>query len=367
MMRTLGAFLRKEFQQALRDPRMRMVLFVMPMVQLVLFGLAISTDITNIRLWARPDSLDSAAQHLVERSLASGRFLYAPGSIGADPFEQLRSGKADAALVVPPGGLTRAMGRGTADLQLLVDATNVLEAQSTEQYLRSIANRVTEDDLKLRKPSFPIAFDVRVLYNPTLETAFFMVPGVMCMLLSITTIVLTSMSITREKETGTFEMLVSAPVSATEVVLGKTLPYVVLGFAQVPLILAVAVFGFGVPMRGSLLMVFVASGAFICTTVSIGTLISTLASNQQQSTMAGFLFLFPAILLSGLMFPIENMPDVMKWAAYADPLAHYLGLLRNIMLKEGEVQYMLVHIAVLIAMAVVLMTVSFRRFHTSLQ
>jgi len=365
--RTLQAFLRKEFRQALRDTRMRLLLFLAPMIQLTLFGLAISTDVKNVDLWAQPDASDWLLAHIVQRSTQGEWFRPVVADHVLDPFELLRAGKADAALVAPPGGLSRAVQRGTADLQLLVNATNVLEAQSVEQYVRSITTRVVEDDLHVAKPESPIRFDMRVLFNPTLETAFFMVPGVMCMLLSITTIILTSMSLTREKEMGTFEMLISAPVRPVEVILGKTIPYLVLGMAQVPLILAVAVFGFGVPMRGSLLVLLLASLAFVCTTVAIGTLISTLATNQQQSTMAGFLFLFPAVLLSGLMFPIENMPDVMKWLGYVDPLMYYLALLRNIMLKGGDPGLVVGHALILVGMAAVMIFVTFRRFRTTLQ
>ena len=194
-----------------------------------------------------------------------------------------------------------------------------------------------------------------------------MVPGVMCILLCMTPLVLTSMSITREKELGTFEMLISAPVSASEVIYGKTIPYVVFGMATVPLILVVAVFGFGVPMRGSLLVLLIASFVFVCTAVAIGTLISTFAQNQQQSMLGGFLFLFPAILLSGLMFPLENMPQIMKWVSSLDPLSHFLSLLRNILLKGGEPGFVALHVAVLVVMAVVSVLVSFKRFHTTLQ
>lgn len=367
MIRQLRAFLRKEFRQALRDTRMRLLLFVAPMIQLTLFGLAISTDVKNVDLWAQPDANDWVLAHIYERSVQGEWFRPAPGDHATNPFERLRAGEADAALVAPPGGVTRALQRGTADLQLLVDATNVLEAQAVEYYVRSIATRVVEDDLHAQRPESPIRFDVRVLFNPTLETAYFMVPGVMVMLLSITTIILTSMSLTREKEAGTFEMLIAAPVRPVEVILGKTIPYLALGLAQVPLILGVAVLGFGVPMRGSLTVVLLASLAFVCSTVAIGTLISTLASNQQQSTMAGFMFLFPAVLLSGLMFPIENMPEVMKWVAYLDPLMYFLALLRNIMLKGGDPGLVTGHALILVAMAAVLIVVSFRRFRTTLQ
>jgi ABC-2 type transport system permease protein len=156
-------------------------------------------------------------------------------------------------------------------------------------------------------------------------------------------------------------------VSASEVIYGKTIPYVVLGMSNLPLILGVAVLGFGVPMRGSFLVLLIAAFAFVCTAVAIGTLISTIARNQQQSMLAGFLFLLPAILLSGLMFPLENMPVILRVISHLDPLSHFLGLLRNIMLKGGEPMYVAQHVAVLVVMAVVSVWVSFRRFHTTLQ
>ncbi|HYA38838.1 MAG TPA: ABC transporter permease [Candidatus Methylomirabilis sp.] len=364
---TLGGFLRKEFLQALRDRRMRILLFLAPIIQLTLFGIALSNDVKNIRLWAQPDSRDTVLQHVYERAVASKWFLPGAGDRNADPFELLRAGRIDAALIPPPGGLTRALGRGDADLQLLINATNVIQAQSVEGYMQNIVNRVVQDDLKVAPPELPILFDVRVLYNPTLDTAYFMVPGVMCILLCMTPLVLTSMSITREKELGTFEMLISAPISASEVLYGKTIPFIILGMATVPLILAVAAFGFGVPMRGSLLVLLIASLAFVCTAVAIGALISTVAQNQQQSMLGGFLFLFPAILLSGLMFPLENMPTIMKWFSYVDPLAHFLSLLRNIMLKGGEPGFIALHVAVLIVMALVSVFISYKRFHTTLQ
>lgn len=363
----LRGFIRKEFTQAFRDPRMGIVLFVGPLIQLIIFGVAISTEVKNIRLWAALTPTDYVLQHIYEHSIESQWFLPTKEGYNLDPFELLRAGKIDAALIPPPGGLTRALGRGTAELQLLVDASNVLQAQSVESYIKEIMNRVVQEDFKTELPQSPINFAVRVLYNPTLETAYFMVPGVMCLLICVVTIVLTSMSITNEKEMGTFEMLISAPISASEIILGKTIPFIILGMINVGLILAVGVFAFGVPMRGSLLVLILASFIFVCSTVAIGTLISTIARNQQQAILGGFLFLFPAVLFSGLFFPLENMPELLKWVAYLDPLSHFLSLLRNIMLKGGEIHFILFHIGILVLMAIVIVFISYKRFHTTLQ
>jgi ABC-2 type transport system permease protein len=363
----LRGFIRKEFTQAFRNPKMKIILFVTPVIQLIIFGVAISTNVKNIKLWAQLNSTDTTLQHIYEHSVESKWFLPTHTAQNADPFLLLRAGKIDAALIPPPGGLTKALGRGTANLQFLVDATNVVQGQSVYAYMKNIANKVVLTDLKEEPTVLPIDFSVRVLYNPTLETTFFMVPGVICTLLCVITITMTSMSITREKEMGTFEMLISAPISASDVIFGKTIPYVILGMCDAPLILSVAVFGFGVPMRGSLLALIIATFAFVCSTVAIGTLISTFTKNQQQSILGGFLFLFPAILLSGIMFPIENMPEFLKWLSYIDPLSHFLSLLRNILLKGGEFTFVLEHTVILSLMAIFFVFISFKRFHTTLQ
>ena len=368
MNRTLLGFIKKELIQALRDPRMKFILFVAPVVQMTLFGVALSNEVKNIRLAAVFDSKDTVLRDVYERAIHGGWFVpaRASGAAAADPFELIRADRADAVLVPQPGGFTRALGRGDAQLQLLVDATNVLQAQAVESYVKAIVADTLETDLNIAPPRPPILFDVRVLFNPSLDTSIFMVPGVMTMLMVLTTLVLTCIAITREKELGTFQMLISAPVSKSEVIFGKTLPYVLIGMTNLPLILAVAVFVFHVPMRGSLAALLGATLAFVCTTVAIGTLISTFCKNQQQSSMGTFLFMFPALMFSGLIFPIENMPGSLRWLAFIDPLAHYLSLLRSIMLKGGDPRTLASHIAVLLALACVSGVISFRRFHTTL-
>ena len=366
MNRTLIGFIKKELIQTLRDPRMRVMLFVMPVIQLTLFGVALSNEVKNIRIAAIFDSKDTVLRDIYERSIAGSWFIPAR-SKERDPFTMIEADDADAVLVPPPGGFTRALGRGDAKLQLLVNATNMVQAQSIEAYLQNIIQQTVKDDLELTPPSLPIQISTRVLFNPALETSVFLVPGVMCMIMIISTMVLSNVAIVREKEMGTFEMLISAPVSRSEVIYGKTIPYVILGMSNLPLILGVAVFAFHVPMRGSLLALFIAAFAFVCTAVALGTLISTYCRNQQQATLAGFLFIFPMIMFSGMMFPLENMPAALRWLSFFDPLAHYMGLLRNIMLKGGETDYVVTHIGYLALIAVVSVIASFRRFHTTLE
>lgn len=357
-MRILWGFIRKEFLQTLRDPRMRLLLFIAPCVQLTIFGVALSTEAKNIRLSLVAAPGDTGVQELHRRALASGWFVPARVSV-ADPFAQIQKNEADAVLIAPPGGLERSIGRGEGSLQLLINATNVTRAQSVERYLQNIL-------LQGQVQRVPVHFDVRVLYNPAMKTSIFLVPGVMSLLVCLITILLTSMSISKEKESGTFETLISAPVSPEQIIMGKTVPFVVLGISNIPLIVAVAVTLFGVPVRGSLAVLMLCSLVFVLCTVGIGLFISTVARNQQQSMMGGFLYLFPSVLLSGLVFPVENMPWVLRVFAYVNPLTYFIEILRNIMLKGGDGGLIASNLLILLAMAVLVIFASWRKFKTTL-
>jgi drug efflux transport system permease protein len=361
----LLGFIKKETAQTLRDTRMRILLFVAPMIQLTLFGLAISTEVRNIKLSFQYKPNDVLCRKIEDRCYGSGWFLPVPHGDG-DPFHLIQSGQADAVLIAPEGGLTRAVGRGDGRLQLLVDAENIVKAQSIEAYLQAVVREALAEQTGLTPRPPPVQFSVRYLYNPEMKTAVFMVPGVLCMVLVIITVVLTSSSIAREKELGTFEMLIASPAQPFEILLGKTVPYVLFGMMDMFLVLAVAVFGFQVPMRGSLWVLVLAALAFVVNTVSLGVLLSSFVKNMQQSAMFGFLFIFPAIQLSGLIYPIENMPWALKPVAYMDPLFYFVALLRNIMLKGGDPLLVGEYTGILAAMAVFAVWISSKRFRQTL-
>jgi len=367
---TLIGFLRKELWQTLRDPRMRFVLILVPVIQLVMFGFAISTEIRNVRLGAAIPPGDTLALHVYQRALASGWFVSA-GTAHADPFHQIRGGDADVVLVSPAGGFTRAVARGSGQLQVLIDASSAIQARSVERYLQQILQEVLRDEFPRPATALgdggpPLRLDVRVLYNPTLESSVFMVPGVMSMIVCVMTILLTSMALAREKELGTMEMLLSAPLRTGEIIAGKSFPYFLLGLLDIPLILTAAVLIFGVPVRGPLWLLAVGSVAFVAATVAIGILISTLAHNQQQAMMGGFIFLFPAILLSGIMFPIDNIPFLLKLLVYVNPLTYFAELLRNILLKGGSPMVVAFDSAVLVVIAAVMLRFSLVRLRRGL-
>ncbi len=251
-------------------------------------------------------------------------------------------------------------------MQLLVDATNAIRARSVESYLNRILTQMGREESGAADSRPGISFDVRVLYNPALESRIFMVPAVAVFILGIVSVLLTSMAIAREKEMGTLEMLLSAPVAGWEIIAGKTIPYIVVALVDAPIVLAVATLWFGVPLRGSVAVLGMAALLYIVTASAIGTLVSTLARNQQQAMMGSFMFMMPAIMLSGIMFPIDNMPDAVRWITYLDPLRYFVTLLRNIMLKGGDPAVVWSNLAALALIAAAVGGTAIRRLRGTL-
>ncbi|TBR17669.1 ABC transporter permease [bacterium] len=360
---TILGFIRKELVQTLRDPRARGMLFIMPVMQLLVFGVAISSEVRNIRfaVSARPD--DALTRRLERRFEASGWFVPVRPE-GGDPFDWVRSGRAEAVLVAPPEGAALALSRGGASYQLLIDSLNVVRARGIENYARAILAEHVRDE-GLAPAEAPFAFSVRTLYNAAGKTSIYMIPGTLCLMLFLTTVILTNMSMAGERERGTLETLFAAPVSPWEILLGKTIPYALLGMVDMPLFLLVA-HALGVPVRGPLWLVSLSTLVFVCTTVSGGFLISSYSKSQQQAMLAGFLFLFPAIQLSGVIFPIENMPAAIAWIAYLDPLRYFVIVMRNLMLKGGEPAAVLPNLAVLAAMGALALLWAAKRFRQTL-
>lgn len=361
---TVRGFVRKELAQALRDPRMRILIFGLPVIQMLLFGFALSTDVKNIRLAVEAKAADALARDIGDTAVASGWFVRARTS-GNDPYLWIKRGEAEAVLIAPPGGMADAAERDRGEVQLLIDAANSQRARQIEFYVQKV---LAEAALRrgVRTSPSVVNIETRILYNPELKSAVFQVPGVMCMIMCIITIILTAMSIAKEKESGTFETIISAPVSNWEILGGKTIPYVLLGLADVPIVLGTALLVFDLPMRGNCIHLFLTSVLFVFTTVSIGTAISTFTRTQQQAMMGSFMFLFPAVLLSGLMFPVENMPGWAKIAAYLDPLYYFINILRNILLKGGTPEVLLYNSAVLALMGSAVFVLAVTRFRQKL-
>ena len=331
--------MRKEFLELRQDRRTAPVIFVAPIIQLTLLGYAATTDVKNVPTVVVDADRSSVSREVISRFDASPYFsvLEVLGSTREmDPY--LQTGEAWMALSIPPG-FGDAVARGTpATLQVVADGTDANSSNVALGYARGLISVYAEELALARTPPSArgghLRADVRVWFNPQLESRAFMIPGVFAVVLLVITTMLTSMAIVREKEIGTLEQLNVTPLARWELIVGKLLPYAVIGVIDVLIVVAVAVFWFRVPMRGSLALLVGLSIVYILNTLAIGLLVSTISRTQQQAMMTAlFFFMMPMVYLSGFVFPIENMPKAIQPLTYLIPVRYYLVIVRGIFAK----------------------------------
>lgn len=324
----------KEFLQMLRDRRMKFLIFVTPVIQLIIFGYAATTDVDHIRtaVYDRDSSADSRA--LVEAFTSSGYFqLNAWLTNETQIADQLDRGKAVMVLRIERG-FSEALRNGiTTSVQVLVDGTDSNTGTLAMSYAQRIITDFPARHLEHFNAEGGVMLRSRVWYNPDLKSRNFNVPGVMALILMLTSLLLTSMAVVREREIGTLEQLMVTPIRPMELILGKTLPFVVIAYIQLVMVMAVSLFWFEVPLVGNPLILLFGAGLYLMSTLGVGLFISTISQTQQQALMSAFFFFFPAILLSGFMFPIENMPQPAQWITYLNPLRYFLVIVRDVFLK----------------------------------
>lgn len=364
----LRGFLKKEITQMLRNPVMVFALLFMPIVQAFLFSYAVTNEPKNISISLDADPDDYIMNRIYDHAIASGWFLKVkPNSKG--PFEMVKSGKSDVVIVAPEGGLTRNMvRRDKADIQILIDASNVLKAQSISGYMKSIVSSVLKNEIAKREtiPDCSVNFKTRILFNPEMDTKMFIVPSIMVMIVASSVLSLVCIAIAKEKEMGTMETLISSPIGKGDLILGKTLPFIAVALFNCISIAIIGLLIFKVPFIGSVLEFMVAFFVFSFAMASLGVFISTFCDNQQQALLAIMMVLFLAMMLSGSMFPIENMPDILKFFANIDPLSHFTFIARNIMLKGGSKVYFIQHIWPMLAFGCVFSIAGVKRFKQTL-
>jgi ABC-2 type transport system permease protein len=333
----------KELRQLRRDRLTLAMMVALPILQLLLFGYAIDTDVRHIPTVIY-DQDQSAQSRDLYRSMEATTFYdvvgHVPDYVAIE--DVLRSGQAKVALVIPPRYASD-LARGVPTrVQLVVDGSDPQTVASATNTAASLAAaRSTEIMLRRLGPGsgadgVPLSVEPATWYNPELRTAVFIVPGLVGVILTMTMVMLTSMAIVRERERGTLEQLIVSPVKNVELVVGKILPYVAMGYVQITLILAAGRLIFEVPFAGSLPLLYGLSFVFIAANLALGLLFSTLATTQQQAMQMSFFFLLPNILLSGFMFPFEAMPAPAQWLAQALPLTHFLRIVRGIGLKGSD-------------------------------
>jgi len=366
---------RKEFVQVRRDTRMLRMILVAPVLQLVIFGYAVTTDIKHVPTVVLDSDGTRQSRDLAARFRNSGYFDLKYYVVRPEDMTPLiDSGRARVGLDIPKGfAKDLALGR-SAPLQVIVDGTDSTTAGIVLGYTAGIIRRFSEDVLADRSQRvranlvrLPAVQDAtRVWYNPDLKSVNYMVPGVLCLILLVVTMVLTSLAIVKEREIGTLEQLVVTPIKPSELMLGKMLPFVAIGFLDVVLILFVAGAWFRVPIAGSLLLLFALTTVFLMTTLGIGLFVSTVSRTQQQAMMTAFFIMMPSIMLSGFMFPIENMPRAVQFLTYLIPLRYFLTIVRGIFLKGVGLAVLWPQVLALLAFGVTILALSSLRFRKKL-
>ncbi len=360
----------KEFIQVLRDPRMKALIFVMPVIQLIMFGYAVTTDVDHIKTAVCDLDKSPQSRALIERFTASGYFTVVDNTDRPERLgELLDRGKATIAIQINRGFADELKSGRQAVIQTIVDGTD----SNTGTVAMDYAQRITQEFSRARavpgelgqlaQPlTTPIELRSRAWFNPDLKSRDFNVPGVIAVVVLLISLLLTAMAIVREREIGTMEQLMVTPIRSFELILGKTLPFVLISFIDVLVVTAIGVTWFNVPIHGSLTLLLFGAGLYLMSTIGIGLFISTISQTQQQALMSSFFFYLPAVLLSGFMFPISNMPEPAQWITYLNPLRYFLVIIRDIFLKGSGLDILWPQFAALAVLGTALLTISSLRF-----
>ncbi|MCE5268607.1 MAG: ABC transporter permease [Planctomycetaceae bacterium] len=365
----------KEFIQVFRDPRMRVVIFLIPCAQVLIIGYAVSTDVTHVRTAVYDLDNSQQSRELANRFEASRYFdiVERPDS-DAKVRYLLDHGDVSAALRFNHGFAEDLNAGRTARLQVFIDGTDSNTAAIVASYASKIAAAYSEQVLidRVQKAygragkTGTIDLRTRAWFNENLESRNFYVPGVLVIIVALSTLLLTSMAVVREKEIGTIEQIMVTPITPTEFILGKTLPFALIGLAEVLLVTLIGVFWFEVPIRGQLFLLFLSTCLFLMNTLGAGLLISTFSQTQQQAMMSTFLVFFPMMLLSGFAFPVANMPEVVQWLTKINPIAYFLVIVRGIFLKGVGFDILWTQMLPLLLTGLCVFWAAVRRFHKTL-
>jgi ABC-2 type transport system permease protein len=374
----------KELIQMLRDPRMRALIFVTPVLQLMVFGYALTMDVGDVATAVADFDCTLESRELVRRFEGSGYFRIVRQVADSRELRVLLDrGQARAALQIDPGFATDLKRGRPAAFQLLVDGTDSNTASVVLDYANQIVGQYnleaqqealarqavgTASDARRLEPRRP-RMDVqsRTWYNPDLRSRNYYVPGVIANIIMLTCLLLTSMTIVRERELGTMEQLMVTPIRPAELIMGKTIPVALVGLFDVALITTVAVAWFGIPVRGNLLVLLAATALFLLSTIGIGLFISTVSRTQQQAMMSTFFFFQPAVLLSGFVFPIANMPEAIQYLTYLNPMRYFLVVIWGVFLKGTGPAVLWPQMAGLLVLGTAVFTASTLRFGKRLE
>lgn len=370
----LISIIRKEFIQIIRDPRTLAITLVIPIVQLFLLGYSATNDVRNVPLAVLDQSQSSQSRTLLDSYRAADyfRIAYFVGS-EKEVEDLIQNGSAKAGLIIPPD-YAKKLDTGNAQVAFVLDGSDPSVAATSLSAAQLIgqahATNILAEKVARSGQSFklqqPVEVHTTVWYNPDLVSAYFMIPGVIGMILFAITGILTATAVVRERERGTIEQLIVTPIRSWELIVGKLTPYTILGFLDTLEILAVGHWWFGVPIRGSIVLVLATSGLFLVTGLGIGLLASTIANTQQEAMLTVWMALLPSIFLGGFFFPIDAMPLILQWISYLIPMRYYLVIIRSLLLKGVGLEVIWPEVLALIIFGVVIMGAASLRFHKRL-
>ena len=366
-MKRFRGFVIKEFYHILRDYRTLLILFGMPAVQLLLFGYVLTNEIKDAKIAIYDPSKDVVTRKIRDKILSSGYFILEKNLTAVSEIGPVfRQGNVKLALIFEPDFAKKLEKNGTAHVQIIGDASDPNTANMLVNYASGIINNylfsMNSGDVPLQ-----IVPEVRMMYNGELKGVFMFVPGLMAMLLMLVSALMTSLSLTREKELGTMELLLVSPLRPTQIIIGKVFPYVFLSFVDACIVLGLGNAVFGMPIRGSIALLLMECFLFITMALSLGILISSITSSQQVAMLISLVILMlPTIILSGFIFPVENMPKILQVLCYAMPPKYFITIIKSIMLQGNGFEYVWRETLILTGFTSVFLTLSIRNFNVRL-
>jgi len=364
-----GAFVKKEFLHIFRDKRTLIILFGIPLVQLLLFGYALSNDVRNVKLAVADFSKDELSRQITQQLSSSTYFTITDVVHSTTEYEDLlRSGKAKEIIVFEPNFGNKFLHDGKANIQLIADASEPNTAQLVVNYTSGVINSFVQSQVVNKNNPALITVKTRMLYNEDMKDAYNFIPGLMAMILLLISAMMTAITITREKETGTMEILLASPLKPLQIILGKVTPYFVLSILNAIIIVGIGVALFGVPIKGSIVLLMIEVLLFIFLALSLGIMISTVVKSQMAAmALSGFALMLPTILLSGFIFPIKNMPMALQLFSNLMPPRWFIEINRSIMLKGAGISILWHQTLILLGMSLFFMIISLRSFKIRLE
>lgn len=375
-MKSILNFIKKEFLQFKRDPKMFGIILIAPVIQLIFLGYAANLDIEKIKLVVFDQDKSSTSRKLVEELTSSGYFVIQDNvNDYKSVTKSLDFNKAIVALVIPNDFEKSLNRKETAKLQAIFDAADGNTASIAAGYLQQIilqfaknaSFQMMQRSGNLIIPVGSISPEIRVWYNPTLKTRNYMVPGIVGLLLSIVTLLLTSLAVVKEKEIGTMEQLIVTPLKPYQIIIGKLVPFILLGFLSIVIVLTAMRIVFDIPVKGSIPFLFLSTFFYILSTLGLGLFVSTISKTQQQAMMiAVFAVMMPMVFLSGFAFPIENMPEIIQYISYIIPLKYFINIIRGVISKGLGFSELWINALVLLIMGIFILVLSSLRFQRRL-